>query len=160
MHKPFVICFAGTAEVVGELESFEICHLIAHLYLTEWPDLAPLVLSDRSDVEDEFAWLIGSGCCHPLSCGVALMDANFAESKAAAARGEYLTLKEVGAILDLPPSEQDEASEVYIRCRMLDRGNTSGLPVRIPSTGPSQRVDMVLDPELLRRVVERLRRVL
>ncbi len=45
--KPFEIRIVGSGEVIGELESEKVAHRIAHLFLEEWPEFAPLAVKDR-----------------------------------------------------------------------------------------------------------------
>jgi hypothetical protein len=68
-----------------------------------------------------------------------------AESEAEYARGEFVTGDEARALFGLPP--------------LSDSLTNSGLPVRVPAVFPVRAVDVVIDLELLRRVLERLRRL-
>jgi hypothetical protein len=58
-----------SGEPVGHLNSVTTAHRIAHLYLAEWPELAPLTLVDPARRE---SWTVRLGCCSPLWCDLAL----------------------------------------------------------------------------------------
>ena len=134
--KPFAVHVAGTGELIGELISWETAHRIAHMFLGAWPDLAPLILTDRTR---NASWTVQAGACTPLGCDVALTCATdpgarraIAESRAGRARGEFTTGEEPRAPFHLLP------------------------PIPRPPVGyPVRRVDL----ETLRRVVEGLRRL-
>ncbi len=171
MAKPIVVYIIGTGELIGELHSLETAHKIAHWYLGEWPELSPLTVSDRecSDV-----WCVKLGDCTPLGCDIALKytpyrelvshretmelmgdpaaQREIAEAEAEYARGECITGEEARALFGLPPVAQSPNAD-------RPTVTSGGLPIRVPSAFPVRCIDMITDPVLLRRVVERLRRL-
>jgi hypothetical protein len=143
--KSFTIRIDGTGELVGELHSLEAAHQIAHCYLGAWPDLSPLAVADR---EHDDEWHVRAGVCSPPGCDIALDLAETAEAQAA----WFITGEGARALFGLPPLPQPPEPG-------RPATTAGGLPIRIPTALPVQRADTTIDPALLERVLQRLRRL-
>jgi hypothetical protein len=160
--EQFGIYVARSGECVGNLRSLPVAHKIAHQFLAAWPELAQLTLVDSVHWD---TWTVEPGECGPLSCDVALSRAPHGEWRHTG-RGGPTDGREARRGIDEGRAEHargespaGDETRPFPGPPPVLRFTKSGLPVRVPVALPARSVHPVIDPVLLRRVVDRLRRL-
>jgi hypothetical protein len=103
--KQFGVLVARSGERIGNLKSLLTAHRIAHLFLTSWPELAPLVLVDSAHQD---TWTVKFGDCSPLYCDVALSYAAYLSDSSTNSglpvrAPAALPIRPIDSVIDLAP---------------------------------------------------------